>query len=154
MNVNDARQSEMRRHSATAEAARAHLVRTDAQAAYYEAWVRHSVGVRRAHAVRGRARRSARRRSRGDGARARRRRAPRRARARGPMNDAVIAADTNLLRHLLLKERHTERLAQHRLETGMRIDDRLLLVATPQVRMDHPPVIGPGRTMLTSITKS
>ena len=38
MNVNDARQSEMRRHSATVEAARAHLVRTDAQAAYYEAW--------------------------------------------------------------------------------------------------------------------
>ena len=38
MNVNDAGQSEMRRHSATAEAARAHLVRTDAQAAYYEAW--------------------------------------------------------------------------------------------------------------------
>ena len=40
--------------------------------------------------------------------------------------------------HLLLEERHAERLAQHRLQAGVRVDHRLLAVPAPQVGMHHP----------------
>ena len=50
----------------------------------------------------------------------------------------VVGRHHRELHHLLLKERHPERLAQHRFETRMRIVGRLLAVATPQVGMDHP----------------
>ena len=50
----------------------------------------------------------------------------------------VVGRHHRELHHLLLKERHAKGLAQHRLQTRVRINDRLLVVAPPQVGMNHP----------------
>jgi hypothetical protein len=49
----------------------------------------------------------------------------------------VVGGDHRQPHHLLLEQRHAQRLGQHRLEAGVRVDHLLLAAAPPQVRVDH-----------------
>ena len=51
----------------------------------------------------------------------------------------VVGRHHRQLHHLLLEQRHAERLPEHRLQTLVRIDHRLLAAPPPQVGVDHPP---------------
>jgi hypothetical protein len=56
----------------------------------------------------------------------------------------VVGGDDGELHHLLLEERHAERLPEHRLERGVRVERLLLAGAAAQVRVHHPARDRPG----------
>jgi hypothetical protein len=56
----------------------------------------------------------------------------------------VVGGDHRQLHHLLLEQRHAQRLREHRLEARVRIDDLLEAARRRRYGCTMPPVIGPG----------